>query len=191
MTDGPFKNLQLSRPWKQFFMASFNDAVESSELKDRANRGIITDIINKQYKGLIKNLNKLINGTQPYLDPIPLIDALFDCHPKTPLIDRLQNSLLFNLNNGEPIAMAFSNAISELIDFNIKVSHDSLIEKCIIIFHSNKITERKFLKTMDRINKTLDLDAAQRQEICNAFVNGDASAFPALKKDGLDEGPLL
>ena len=112
MTDGPFRNAELSSRWRRYGESLVSDAVSPGERTAQACRSMLGDVDMKSFSALLSALKAHAQRPQMDLDPVASLDAIFDSHSKSPLTDILQKNLAANLRDQMPPEIALDQALS-------------------------------------------------------------------------------
>ncbi|MBI1274453.1 hypothetical protein GC177_00585 [bacterium] len=191
MTDGPFRNLKLSRRWKRFSEAVQNDSVDKAEVCALASDAFVREILTDDAQALMADLQAYEQREQLDFDPTSSFEAIFDDHSKTPFADTLQKELAFRLAEKMPPNVAVEQALEASVNDQIIEARNHIEEECIRVLESGEMRKDQFDRTITQVDaafETLNKDA-----ICDAIRAGDKNAFKnaVSKKKGLDEGPNL
>jgi len=90
MTDGPFKNMKLGSCWKRFAEAVQNAAVSHAECVAFASDAVVREVLIGDIPALLRDLKKQSVCDQFELDPLYLVEGIFDSYSKTPFADTFQ-----------------------------------------------------------------------------------------------------
>jgi hypothetical protein len=191
MTDGPFKNLKLSRRWKRFAEAAGNDAVDSAERCALASNALVREILTSDTPLLLTKLRTYTERAQLDLDPLSSVAGIFNDHNRTSFSDALQKELSFRLSDHIASGVAMQQALKAAVTTQIIEAKNHFEEECIRACESGEMRQDQFAHTVNRGG--VAFNAVPTNEICNAILAGDKNAFKSgiSKKEGLDEGPSL
>lgn len=189
MTDGPFRNAQLSGRWKRYGRDLVSDATSLEERTAQACHSMLGDISSKEFASLLGGLASQAQRSQLDLDPVTLTDAIFDRHSKTPLADALQKHLTAQLRNQVPQQEALERALTSTTTDWVALTKNRLDEECIRARDAGDMTRQQYGKGIERNRQTFD--AVDIKSIRDALISGKASVFKKAvkKKSGVDEGP--
>lgn len=189
MTDGPFRNAELSRRWKCYGQDLVSDAVSPEERTMQACHSMLGDVDMKVFSPLLSTLKAYAQRLQMDLDPVSSIDAIFDSHSKSPLTDILQKHLTANLRDQMPPARALDQALVGTARDWICITKNRLDEECLRARDLGDMRREECRKGIERNRETFT--AINPGDLCNALTSGNRRAFKQAlqKKAGVDEGP--
>ena len=189
MTDGPFRNANLSNRWKQYGKDLVNDAVSSKERAAQACHSMLDDVDAKEIGSLLSALKGYAQSPQFDLDPISSAEAILDRHPKSLLPDILQKHLIANLQDQMPSDQALSRALPSAVADWVAITNNRLDEECIRARDLGHMNQEHYRKGIYRNRETFD--GIGTNALCDALLSGNPSAFKQAirKKAGVDEGP--
>ena len=189
MTDGPFKNAALSSRWKQYGKDLVSDAASSEERAAQACHSILGDVDLKALGPLLSALKTQAQRTQMDLDPVSSVEAIFESHAKSPLIDIFQKHLIANLRDQIPAERALDQAFPSTVTDWIDISKNRLDEECIRARDRGDMNQENCRKGIDRNHEAFEI--MRPNELCNALMSGNHRAFrqATRRKVGVDEGP--
>lgn len=190
MTDGPFKNLQLTKRWKKFAELAHNETVEPDNKRVAACNAIVRDVLIESNRALLSTLVTHFSRAQLELDLASSVEAIFSCHSKSPFGDSLQRELAFRLNGSMPMA-AYDEAIKATVIQYAKEVGNRIEEECLRSHELGDMKRSDLSLTVSQAKSTLnslDIDKLSR-----VILSGDKDAFKeaASKQEGIDEGPTL
>lgn len=189
MTDGPFKNAELSSRWKQYGKDLVSDATSPDERAAQACHSILGDADMDTLGQLLRALNSYAQQAQLDLDPIASFEAIFENHSRSPFTDIIQKHLIASLRDqetlGRALDRAFPSAIADLID----TTKNRLDEECIRACDRGDMTQENCRKGIERNHEVFE--GIDSNELCHALTSGNRHAFKEAvrKKVGVDEGP--
>ena len=189
MTDGPFKNAELTSRWKQYGKDLVSDAASPDERAAQACHSILGDVDMKTLGPLLSALKAHAHQTQVELDPVSSFEAIFEKHPNSPLVDTIQKHLIAQLRDqaptGRALDRAFQSAVANLID----TTRNRLDEECIRARDRGDMTQENCLKGIDRNHEAFK--KIDSNDLGKALTSGNRHAFKdaTRKKVGVDEGP--
>ena len=124
MTDGPFRNAELSIRWKQYGRDLVSDAASADERTLQACHSMVGDLNLSEISNLLSAIKRHAERPQMDLDIMSLMEALFERGTKPPLIDALQKHLMANLHDRMPIDTARDPALkSTVVDWIGRPKH--------------------------------------------------------------------
>nr|WP_313015703.1 hypothetical protein [Brucella intermedia] len=189
MTDGPFRNAELSSRWKRYGQDLVSDAVSAEERMTQACHSMIGDVDMKAFSPLFGDLKAHAERTQMDLDPVSEVETIFESHPTSPLADALQRHLIANLLDQMPIGEALNQSLESTAKEWISTTTNRLDEECIRARELGDMKREDYHKGIERNRETFA--AIKPNELCDALATGNKSAFrqAVQKKAGVDEGP--
>lgn len=184
MTDGPFRNAELSSRWKRYGQDLVSDAART-----QACHSMIGDVDMKAFSPLFGDLKAHAERTQMDLDPVSEVETIFESHPTSPLADALQRHLIANLRDQMPIDEALNRSLESTAKEWIGTTKNRLDEECIRARELGDMKREDYHKGIERNRETFA--AIKPNELCDALAMGNKSAFrqAVQKKAGVDEGP--
>jgi type I site-specific restriction-modification system R (restriction) subunit len=189
MTDGPFRNAELSSRWKRYGQDLVSDAVSTEERTMQACHSMIGDVDMKAFSPLFGDLKAHAERTQMDLDPVSEVETIFENHPTSPLADTLQRHLIANLRDQIPIDEALNRSLESTAKEWIGTTKNRLDEECIRARELGDMKREDYHKGIERNRESFA--AIKPNELCDALAAGNKSAFrqAVQKKAGVDEGP--
>lgn len=189
MTDGPFRNAELSSRWKRYGQDLVSDAVSPEERTTQACHSMIGDLDMKAFSPLFGDLKAHAERPQMDLDPVTELETIFDNHPTSPLADTLQRHLIANVRDQMPLEKALDQALDSTAKEWIGTTKNRLDEECIRARELGDMSREDYSKGIERNRETFA--AIKPKELCDALATGNKRAFrqAVQKKTGVDEGP--
>jgi len=189
MTDGPFRNAELSSRWKRYGCDLVSDATDAETRTAQASHSMLEDVDVKAFNALLADLKAYSQRPQMDLDPVPSIEAAFQSHPPSPRMDDFQKHLLANLREQVPLDDALNKALRSSITDWIGMTKNRIDEECIRARDRRDMSPEDYRKGIDRNREAFS--AISTDALCDALRTGDKGAFKQAlqKKKGLDEGP--
>lgn len=189
MTDGPFRNAELSNCWKRYGQDLVSDATSLEERTMSACHGMTDDVDMSTFTPLFNELTAYSERAQLGLDPLAEIETIFDAHPTSPVTDALQKHLASNLRAQISPEQALDRALDSMINERISITKNRLDEECIRARELGDMNQEDYLKGMERNRETFS--AINSSDLYDAWATGNKRAFKqaAQKKTGIDEGP--
>lgn len=188
MTDGPFRNAELSSRWKRYGRDLVSDAVSLEERVAQAYHSMIRDIDMKAFRPLLGDLKGYVGRSQMDLNPVSAIETIFDNHPVSPLADSLQRNLIANLRDQIAIEQVLNQSLNSMAREWIDTIKNRMDEECIRARECGDMRLDDYKKGVERNRETFA--AIKTSEICDALSTGNKRAIGrAAKKSGVDEGP--
>jgi hypothetical protein len=189
MTDGPFRNAQLSSRWKRYGRELVSDAASADERRGHACHSMIGDVDPTGFSLFLGELKTQALHRQMDLDPVAAFETIFENHPMSPLTDALQRHLIANLRDQQSPDKAVDQALNSTAKEWISITKNRLDEECIRARELGDMSREDCRKGIDRNGATFA--AIKPDELCDALKTGNYRAFnPAIrKKAGVDEGP--
>lgn len=191
MTDGPFKNANLTRWWKSYMDAVANDAVSVEERCAQAAHALLHDVLANDAQVLFSDLQAFASRPQLDLDAVSVAEGIFDSHAKTPFADLLQKEMVYRLANNELPQAALSNGMEDAVRRLIEEARTRSQEECIHAVNVGDMTPDACDRALERTS--LDLTNIAVTDVCDAALAGNKKAFESAigKQEGLEEGPNL
>lgn len=189
MTDGPFRNAELSSRWKRYGQQLVSDAASPEERTIQACHSMIGDVDMKTFSPLFEELKTHAERPQMDLDPVTAVETIFESHPTSPLADALQRHLIANLRDQIHPEKALDQALGSTSKEWISTTKNRLDEECIRARELGDMSREDYRKGIERNHETFA--AVKPSELCDALANGNKRAFShaGQKKSGVDEGP--
>lgn len=189
MTDGPFRNAELSSRWKRYGQDLVSDAVGPKERMAQACHSMIGDVGMKAFRPLFDEIKARAERPQMDLDPVTAIETIFENHPRSPLADTFQRHLLANLRDQVSLKNARDQALDSTVKEWIGTTKNRLDEECIRARDLGDMSREDYAKGIERNRETFA--AINPSELCDALATGNKRAFRQVvqKKAGVDEGP--
>jgi len=188
MTDGPFRNAQLSGRWKQYGKDLVSDAASTEERASQACHSMIGDVEVGELSSLIKALRAHALHPQMDLDPVSSTETVFERHEQSLLASAVQKHLTANLRGKAPLGDALDDALNSVVSQWIGATKNRLDEECIRARDLGDMNREDYAKGLERNKETfasVDVDA-----LCKALESGSKNAFRiGANKQGIDEGP--
>jgi len=189
MTDGPFRNAELSSRWKQYGRDLVSDAASVDERTLQACHSMVGDLNLSEISGLLIAIRRHAARSQMDLDIMSPVETLFENSPKSPLTDTLQKHLMANLYERMPLDTALDQALQSTVADWIGVTKNRLDEQCIRARDLGDMNQDDYRKSIERNAETFA--GMDRRVLSDALANADKRAFKQAqqKKTGVDEGP--
>lgn len=189
MTDGPFRNAELSSRWKQYGRDLVSDAASADERTLQACHSMVGDLNVSEISSLLSAIKRHAERPQMDLDVMSSMEALFESGPKPPLIDTLQKHLMANLHDRMPLDTALDQALQSTVGDWIGITKNRLDEECIRARDLGDMKLEDYRKGIERNAETFA--GINRSGLCEALTNGDKRTFKQAqqKKTGINEGP--
>lgn len=191
MTDGPFKNRNLSAPWKRYGVLSVNDATSPNERAAQACHAMLSDVNMKQVIALMGDLNTYQHRSELQGDLLPdfSVGAIFADHPNSVFTNTFQKHLIANVRDQIPFATARSLAlVSTVTDLSL-IAKNRLDEQSLLARKRREITQAVHNKFLQSNQNTFD--TLNHKAVCDALLSGNKNAFKAAiqKQIDVDAGP--
>jgi hypothetical protein len=189
MTDGPFRNTELSSSWKRYGQDLVSDAASLDERVKQACHSMLGDVDMKVFSALLKSLGVYAQRSQMDLDPISQIETIFNGYSKSPLTDTFQKHFTANLRDGMLSETALNQALGSIAKEWISTTKNRLDEECIRAREVGDMSREDYSKGIERNGETFA--AVDPKTLCDALTSGNKRAFKQIieKKVGIDEGP--
>jgi hypothetical protein len=189
MTDGPFRNAELSSRWQRYGQDLVSDATNLEERAMQACHSMVGDLDMKAFSPLLRELQAHAERAQMDLDPVTTIGTIFENHSTSPLTDIFQKHLIANLRDQIRTEMALDQALANTARDWIGTTKNRLDEECIRARDLGDMSREDYQKAIVRNRETFA--AIKPSDLREALATGDRNAFnQALrKKAGVDEGP--
>jgi hypothetical protein len=111
MTDGPFRNAELSSRWKRYGQELVSDAASPEERTTHACHSMIGEVDMKTFSPLFNEIKACAELAQMDLDAVSAIETIFENHAPSPLADSLQRHLIANVRDRIPPEKALDQAL--------------------------------------------------------------------------------
>ncbi len=189
MTDGPFRNAELSSRWKRYGEDLVNDAASQGERTAQVCHSMLGDVDLREIGNILKDVRAYAQRPQMDLDPATFVEAIFDNHEKSPFSDHIQKHLIANIQDKMPLAKALDEALVSTVTDRIGITKNRLDEECILARDRGDLSQKDYRKGIERNREAFA--NINRAALCDALASGNGRAFrPSLrKKAGIDEGP--
>jgi len=188
MTDGPFKNAELSGRWKRYGNSLGNDSMSSNERTERVHSAILKDLCTKETRTLIVELDTYVKRLQKDLFPRVAVDEIFDSHARTPQSDTLQKFFSANLARPMGIETAWQLAFDSFVRHEAYGTKNRMLEECISARDRGDLRGAKYSKAINRHDEAFA--ALDLPRIRDHVLSGKSASKMALqKKTGIEDGP--
>jgi hypothetical protein len=189
MTDGPFRNAELSSRWQRYGQELVNDTASLDERTTQACHSMIGDVDMKTFSPLLNELKTHADRSQMDLDPVTIFQAIFEKHAPSPLADGLQRHLIANLRDQIFPGKALDQALESTAKEWIGTSKNRLDEECIRARELGDMNREDYRKGIERNRETFA--SIKSSDLGGALSSGNKRAFSQAvqKKGGVDEGP--
>jgi hypothetical protein len=189
MTDGPFRNAELSSRWKRYGQELISDAANLDERTIQACHSMIGGVDMKAFSHLLRELEAHAQRPQMDLDPVMEAETIFENHSTSPLTDALQRHLIANLRDQMPPERALDQALDSTVKEWVGTTKNRLDEECIRARDLGDMSHEDYRKGIERNHETFA--AIKPSEIRNALATSNKRSFRQAihKKTGVDEGP--
>jgi len=191
MSNGPFKNLKLTKRWKRFAEAVQSDACDLTYCCALASDALLEEILTTEVKAIVTDL--VAFGSRAQLDLVPLssVEEIFNRHSKSAFTDTLQKEVECRVSDQMACSDAIKEAMGAAAGDHICEVKTRIEEECIRSLEFGKMRQDQFYRTVSQSNAILTTLA--NNEVCEALLACDKKTFKdaVSKKLGLDEGPSL
>lgn len=189
MTDGPFRNAELSIHWKRYGEDLVSDAASPEERAKQACHAMMDGVVMKVFSPLLNELKAHAERPQMDLDPVTAVETIFENHPASPLADTLQRHLTANLRDQVTPVEALDQALSSMAKEWIGTTKNRLDEECIRARDLGDMRHEDYRQGIERNRETFA--AIKPSELRDALVASNKRAFSQAvqKKNDVDEGP--
>ena len=189
MTDGPFRNAELSNRWKQYGKDLVSDAASADERIVQACHSMVGDLDLSEVSRLLSAIKRHAERPQMDLDVMSSMETLFESGLKSPLNDMLQKHLMANLYDRMPLDTALDQALQSTVVDWIGITKNRLDEQCIRARDLGDMNREDYRRGIERNAETFA--GIDRNGLCDALTNGDKRTFKKAQKmkTGIDEGP--
>ncbi len=189
MTDGPFRNSELSAKWRRYGEDLVSDAASLDERVRQANDSMMHDIELPEFSPLFRELKAYVERPQLDLDLPSAIETVFEQHQPSPLADNLRRHLLANIQDEIAPEAAFNQAISSSVKDLVGITKNRLDEECIRARDLGDMSASSYSKAIERNHEAFA--AIKPHELSEAIASGNKRAFALSpsKRTGVDEGP--
>src|SRR3546814_814722 len=189
MTDGPFRNAELSGSWKKYGEDLVSDAASPGERTARICHSMLGDVDWDSISPLLKQLEASARNSQLELDPCAHVADICDKHPISPFSDSLQKHLTANLRDNLPSQEALDNALLSSVTDWVGTARSRIEEECIRARDARDMSEQDFQKGVSRSREAFD--GVNATQIRRALITGNKQAFKQAvrAKLGVNDGP--
>lgn len=189
MTDGPFRNSELSSRWKRYGQDLVSEAASLEERTTQACHSMIGDVDMKVFGPLFKELKVHAERAQMDLDPLTPVETIFENHAPSPLADTLKRHFAANLRDQISSEKALDQALERTAKEWIGTTKNRIDEECIRARDLGDMGREDYHKGIERNRETFA--SIKIGELIGALASGNKRAFSqaADKKAGVDEGP--
>ena len=189
MTDGPFRNANLSGRWKRFGDDLVSDASSASERSAQASHSMLGDMDWSTVSPLLRDLTALFEDRQLDLDAVARASAIFGKHPKTPFLESLRRHVAASLREGNYGSDAIAQALNRSVRDWTGMARSRIEEECIRARDTGDMTWDNYRKGVARAREAFD--GIECGQIARALLAGDRRAFSqaTTRAVGVDEGP--
>lgn len=189
MTDGPFRNAELSNRWKRYGNDLVSDAASVEERTTRACHSMIGDEDLSAISSTLGAIKAHAERPQMDLDIISSMEMLFESCPKSPRTDTLQKHLIANLRDQIPLGAALDRALSSTVSDWIGMTKNRLDEELIRARDIGDMNVKDYRKGIERNRETFA--SINPDALSDTLTTGNKRAFKQAqqKRTGVDEGP--
>ncbi len=189
MTDGPFRNAELSSRWKRYGQDLISDAASSEERVMQACHSMLGDVDTTLFCSIFCRLKAQANCVQMEMDPTAKFEEIFESYVPSLLGDALHIHLIANLRDQPPSQYALEQALESTTREWISTTKNRLDEECIRARSVGEMPQQDYVKGMERNQKVFaSIDVSK---LVQALTTGNRKAFSKAlkKKTNLDDGP--
>lgn len=189
MTDGPFRNSDLSGRWKRYGKDLVNDAASQDERSAQMCVSVLGDLDLKAVSRMLGELRAHFEQEQMTLDPMESVRGIFERYDKSPAADLLERSLRVQLREQPSGTAALNEAVDETRNELLNIAKNRIDEECIRARDIGDMSQESYRKALERNRETAT--AVNRDALRDALFSGKKDAFKraAKNKKGVDEGP--
>jgi len=188
MTDGPFKNADLSGRWKRYGNSLTNDSMSSQDRTERVHSAILRDLCTKETRELVVALDTYVKRLQKDLFPRVAVDEIFNNHARTPQSDTLQKFFSANLARPMAIESAWQLAFDSFVRHEAYGTKNRMLEECMNARDRGDLRGAKYSKAIRRHDEAFAaLDLSKIRD--HALSGKSASRIVVQKKTGIEDGP--
>lgn len=189
MTDGPFRNAELSNYWKRYGDQLVNDATSVKERAMQVCHAMMDDAGIEEFTLLFNDLKAHVDRPQLELDAINAIEAIFDARPPSLLGDSLQRHLMANLREQATPNDALNQALGGAAREWVGTAKNRLDEECIRARDIGDMSQKSYRLGIERNQEAFA--AINPGDLRDALASGNKYAFKhaVQKKRDVDEGP--
>lgn len=188
MTDGPFKNAQLSGRWKRYGNSLANDSMSSNERTERVQSAILRDLCTKETRALVTELDAYVKRLQKDLFPRVAVNEIFDRHPTTPQSDTLRKFFSANLAKPMGVEGAWQFAFDSFVRHEAYGTKNRMFEECMSARDRGDLRGAKYSKAIRRNDEAFA--ALDLPKIRDHVLSGKSAPRMAVqKKTGIEDGP--
>lgn len=190
MTDGPFKNLPLSKSLKRFAVAVQNDAVDDATRCALAGNALVRGVLS-ECQPLLNDLQNYGQGGQLDFDPKESVRSIFENHAISEFSNHLQREILQRLNEGKEPKAAINNGLKVAVEADIGNCRTRVQEAGLEAYREGSMRKGQFDRLIKGCNRTLE--RVDRPRILEALKSGNKNAFrkETRIRKGLNDGPRL
>jgi len=191
MTDGPFKNLQLSAQLKKIVKTLGNDAYGDDERGSRICGAVVKNLADAGDLDLVAKLEALAGQQQMDLDPLSSVEEVFRNHPQSPFADKLQQELTYAMAHDAGLEDGLQQALPGAVGREIQECNNRIQEELVRACEAGEARRDQVDDAMQDLRRASD--AAPLEDACAAIRSGNKNAFKvtASKKVDAEEGPSL
>ncbi|WP_085084176.1 hypothetical protein [Azospirillum oryzae] len=189
MTDGPFRNSELSRQWKRYGEDLVSDAASPDERAKKALHSMFGDVDLEEFSNLLRELNHYAQSQQMDLYPSSGVEDIFERNPNSTLINYFYRELFSELKEQSNLQIALDKALVSTAKDWIKIAKDRIDDECICARDLGNMTREDYRKAILRNQEAFS--QINPNDFCGALIAGNKRTIShALKKkSGVDEGP--
>lgn len=191
MTDGPFKNLNLSAPLKKVVETLSNDAYDDDERSGRICHACLKSLVDAGDLALVESLRAKADSKQMELDALSAAEEVFRNHNMTSFADKLQKELACHISHSASLKDAMDQALPSAIRRELQECDYRIQEELVRAQEAGEARAYQVRDAMRDLRRATDVVPLDR--LCEAVLKGEARAFKesASKKVGIDQGPSL
>lgn len=131
MTDGPFKNTNLSSRWKKYGEFLDNKTMSVADRVHQAQNALIEDLAPPAFKALVKDLEQQFGKYQGQLFPQFAIEKTIDKHSACEQAETLRKHIVANLQMKMDVIESFNAALLSTIEGGIVQADQRIKVHCI------------------------------------------------------------
>jgi hypothetical protein len=191
MSDGPFKNLKLTAPFKRVVETLDNEAFGDTERSDLFCHANLMELSSAGGMDLVAALYKQADKDQLDLDTMGAVTELIRKQNESSFADKMQQELTYRIHHGASLMDGLDMALPSAIERHLHESNNHIQEELIRAQESGDAKPNQVANALTNLGKAYA--AVPVNKICAAVKQGNKNAFKdsVSKKQGEDEGPSL
>ena len=131
MTDGPFKNTNLTPRWKEYGDLLDHETFSVSDRVQQARKALIEDLLPADFKAAVRDVHKQLERLQTQLFPQIEAESIIDKHNACEQSETFRKHFISNLRSKDDVDTAFNSALKSTIESGIAQADQRLVVHCI------------------------------------------------------------